>query len=37
VGQLGDGAEPGGRATLYVELRRRGKPIDPRGWLAARG
>ncbi|MBV1797024.1 peptidoglycan DD-metalloendopeptidase family protein [Siccirubricoccus sp. G192] len=37
VGQLGDGAEPSGKASLYVELRRRGKPIDPRGWLAARG
>jgi septal ring factor EnvC (AmiA/AmiB activator) len=37
VGQLGAGEEPRGRATLYVELRRRGKPIDPRGWLAARG
>jgi murein hydrolase activator len=43
VGLLGGGT-PGiattdgsGRATLYVELRRRGDPVDPRPWFAARG
>ena len=43
VGSLG-GAAPGAagadgtaRATLYVELRRRGDPVDPRPWFAARG
>jgi septal ring factor EnvC (AmiA/AmiB activator) len=43
VGLLG-GASTGagtadgpGRATLYVELRRRGDPVDPRPWFAARG
>ncbi|WP_343896747.1 murein hydrolase activator EnvC family protein [Craurococcus roseus] len=46
VGVLGGGSSssPGagtvdgpGRATLYVELRRRGDPVDPRPWFAARG
>ena len=40
VGQLGDGAGTGeaqGHAALYLELRRNGKPVDPRGWLASRG
>lgn len=43
VGTLG-GVPPGagtvdgpGRATLYVELRRRGDPVDPKPWFAARG
>ncbi len=36
VGLLGAG-ESGGRATLYLELRRGGRPVDPRGWLAGRG
>jgi septal ring factor EnvC (AmiA/AmiB activator) len=43
VGLLG-GASPGagtadgpGHAALYVELRRRGDPVDPRPWFAARG
>ena len=36
VGQLGtEGAE--GRPTLYGELRRRGRPVDPRPWLASGG
>src|SRR3712207_7120964 len=30
-------ADGPGRATLYVELRRRGDPVDPRPWFAARG
>lgn len=34
VGVLGGGD---GRATLYVELRRNGQPIDPRPWFQARG
>jgi septal ring factor EnvC (AmiA/AmiB activator) len=29
-------ADGGGRAALYVELRRRGEPVDPRPWFAAR-
>jgi septal ring factor EnvC (AmiA/AmiB activator) len=38
VGQLGPAAPDGrGHATLYLELRRGGRPIDPRGWFAARG
>jgi septal ring factor EnvC (AmiA/AmiB activator) len=36
VGLLGAG-ESGGQATLYLELRRSGRPVDPRGWLAGRG
>ncbi|MXP65457.1 hypothetical protein E0493_19085, partial [Roseomonas sp. M0104] len=35
VGQLGDGGEDG-RAALYVELRRDGKPVDPKGWFRVR-
>ncbi|HWL83444.1 MAG TPA: peptidoglycan DD-metalloendopeptidase family protein [Roseomonas sp.] len=35
VGQLGDGGEDG-RAALYVELRRDGKPVDPKAWFRAR-
>jgi septal ring factor EnvC (AmiA/AmiB activator) len=31
-------AETGsGGASLYVELRRNGQPVDPRPWFAARG
>ncbi|GGC37166.1 hypothetical protein GCM10011504_14400 [Siccirubricoccus deserti] len=38
VGQLGAAAPDGrGRASLYLELRRGGRPVDPRSWLAARG
>ncbi|WP_128079985.1 murein hydrolase activator EnvC family protein [Roseicella frigidaeris] len=40
VGRLGDGANPGeggGRVPLYLELRRKGQPIDPRNWFAAKG
>ncbi|EFH12985.1 murein hydrolase activator EnvC family protein, partial [Teichococcus cervicalis] len=36
VGQLGAGEE-NGRATLYVELRRNGQPVDPKGWFRSRG
>ena len=42
VGQLGpegfqrDGAQQGGAPELYVELRRRGEPIDPQPWFAPR-
>jgi septal ring factor EnvC (AmiA/AmiB activator) len=36
VGLLGGGAGNDG-ATLYVELRRNGQPVDPRPWFAARG
>jgi septal ring factor EnvC (AmiA/AmiB activator) len=35
VGLLGSGDR--GAATLYVELRRNGQPVDPRGFLSARG
>jgi septal ring factor EnvC (AmiA/AmiB activator) len=35
VGVLGAGNA--GRATLYLELRRQGQPVDPRGWFTARG
>jgi septal ring factor EnvC (AmiA/AmiB activator) len=35
VGVLGEGG-PGGRPSLYLELRRNGQPADPRPWLAAR-
>ena len=35
VGILGE-AGPGGRAALYLELRRNGQVADPRPWLAAR-
>ena len=27
----------GGRGQLYLELRRHGRPVDPRPWLAAAG
>ena len=27
----------GAGASLYVELRRNGQPVDPRPWFAARG
>jgi septal ring factor EnvC (AmiA/AmiB activator) len=27
----------GSGASLYVELRRNGQPVDPRPWFAARG
>lgn len=33
VGVLGG---EGGRATLYVELRRNGQPVDPKGWYGGR-
>jgi septal ring factor EnvC (AmiA/AmiB activator) len=36
VGILGDSADPGGRAALYLELRRNGQVTDPRPWLAGR-
>jgi len=42
VGQLGpegfqrDGVRQGGAPELYVELRRRGEPIDPQPWFATR-
>ncbi|WBV44004.1 murein hydrolase activator EnvC [Pseudoroseomonas cervicalis] len=36
VGQLGAGEE-NGRATLYVELRRNGQPVDPKSWFRSRG
>ena len=36
VGQLG-GGEDNGRASLYVELRRNGRPVDPKAWFRARG
>ncbi|WP_159998809.1 murein hydrolase activator EnvC [Roseomonas sp. 18066] len=36
VGQLG-AAEENGRASLYVELRRNGTPVDPKGWFRSRG
>jgi septal ring factor EnvC (AmiA/AmiB activator) len=36
VGLLGSG-ESRGQAALYLELRRNGRPVDPRGWLASRG
>jgi septal ring factor EnvC (AmiA/AmiB activator) len=35
VGVLGGAG--GGGASLYVELRRNGQPVDPRPWFAARG
>jgi murein DD-endopeptidase MepM/ murein hydrolase activator NlpD len=34
VGVLGAGGQG---ASLYVELRRNGQPVDPRPWFAARG
>nr|WP_237182279.1 peptidoglycan DD-metalloendopeptidase family protein [Roseomonas marmotae] len=38
VGVLGSGdSGDGGRATLYVELRRNGQPVDPKGWFRVRG
>jgi septal ring factor EnvC (AmiA/AmiB activator) len=33
----GAGTDASGLAALYVELRRRGDPVDPRPWIAARG
>jgi septal ring factor EnvC (AmiA/AmiB activator) len=38
VGRLGapEGGG-GGRANLYVEVRRDGRPVDPRPFLAASG
>ncbi|MCQ4161707.1 peptidoglycan DD-metalloendopeptidase family protein, partial [Roseomonas sp. GC11] len=36
LGQLGAGEE-NGRASLYLELRRNGQPVDPKGWLRGRG
>jgi septal ring factor EnvC (AmiA/AmiB activator) len=38
VGVLGSGdsGEGGGRPSLYVELRRNGQPVDPKGWFRAR-
>jgi septal ring factor EnvC (AmiA/AmiB activator) len=33
VGIMGDAATPG--PTLYLELRRKGRPVDPLPWLAA--
>ncbi|MGY4803194.1 murein hydrolase activator EnvC family protein, partial [Teichococcus aerofrigidensis] len=36
VGQLG-AAEDSGRANLYVELRRKGQPVDPKSWYRGRG
>jgi septal ring factor EnvC (AmiA/AmiB activator) len=44
VGQLGAADKAGdktgernGRVPLYLELRRSGRPVDPRNWFAARG
>jgi murein DD-endopeptidase MepM/ murein hydrolase activator NlpD len=38
VGRLGEAdADGSGRARLYLELRREGRPIDPRPFLAAAG
>jgi septal ring factor EnvC (AmiA/AmiB activator) len=31
------GVMPGGRPSLYVELRRDGQPVDPAPWLRAKG
>jgi septal ring factor EnvC (AmiA/AmiB activator) len=36
VGVLAAG-EGRSRATLYLELRHHGQPVDPRSWFAARG
>ena len=36
VGVLGGSGTPGG-GSLYVELRRASRPVDPRSWFAARG
>ncbi|RMI24850.1 peptidase M23 [Pseudoroseomonas wenyumeiae] len=37
VGVLGGGdSGEGGRASLYVELRRNGQAVDPKGWFRAR-
>jgi septal ring factor EnvC (AmiA/AmiB activator) len=36
VGLLPPAAEGLARATLYLELRHHGQPVDPRPWLAAR-
>lgn len=41
VGQMGAPDEHDrdgrGRTSLYLELRRQGRPVDPRNWFAARG
>ncbi len=39
VGVLGGdgGAEGGGGGRLYLEIRRGGRPVDPRPWLAGGG
>lgn len=39
VGVLGSGdsGNAGGRAMLYLELRRNGQPVDPKGWFRSRG
>jgi septal ring factor EnvC (AmiA/AmiB activator) len=39
VGVLGggDSGEGGGRASLYIELRRNGQAVDPKSWFRARG
>jgi septal ring factor EnvC (AmiA/AmiB activator) len=39
VGVLGGspGGGSSGVGSLYLELRRAGRPVDPRGWFAARG
>ena len=36
VGQLG-ASENNARVPLYLELRRKGQPVDPRSWFGARG
>jgi septal ring factor EnvC (AmiA/AmiB activator) len=37
VGRLGGPEGGGGRGSLYVEVRRDGRPVDPRPFLAASG
>ncbi|EHM03500.1 peptidase, M23 family, partial [Acetobacteraceae bacterium AT-5844] len=39
VGVLGggDSGNAGGRPSLYLELRRNGQPVDPKGWFRSRG
>jgi murein hydrolase activator len=36
VGMMPDAAEPSSGGTLYFELRRDGRPVDPQPWLAKR-